>query len=175
MYQKGHVGVSMLVYLPILTASVVLAPKSFGVVATGWAVVVMLASLPDIDMRISFVKHRGFTHTVWFAGLVGAAFGAIGYFSGIHGLYPVSTQGEFAAFLAFAGGFSVIAHLLGDVLTPTGVKPFSPLWNRKFTVNVTKAKNPASNLLLFGAGVVLTLGVVGAFHQSVLTGVEAFF
>ncbi|WP_394295466.1 hypothetical protein [Halorubrum kocurii] len=34
--------------------------------------------IPDWDQRVPFISHRGPTHTVWFALLVGAVYAAIG-------------------------------------------------------------------------------------------------
>ncbi|TKX85447.1 metal-dependent hydrolase, partial [Halorubrum sp. SS5] len=69
MYRKGHVGASLVVYAPL--GFLVTALASIEVGAAGAVGVASLAMVPDLDMRVPFVKHRGITHTVWFALLVG--------------------------------------------------------------------------------------------------------
>lgn len=72
--------------------------------------------LPDIDHANSrlgskvpifskIFKHRGFTHTIYFAGIVTLL---IYYYNPIVALYI---------------GVGCISHLIGDILTPMGLKP----------------------------------------------------
>jgi inner membrane protein len=55
-----------------------------------------------------------------------------------------------------------VAHLLGDVLTPTGVRPFAPIRDEKYTLDVVKAANPLANYVLLGIGVVAVAGALAA-------------
>lgn len=66
------------------------------------------------------------------------------------------------------GTASVLAHLAGDVLTPMGISPLSPVSNAHVTFDRFKSKNPRINraLLLAGtaallASTVLTVGLSG--------------
>ena len=153
MYHKGHVGASLLVYAPFGFLVTALASIEAGlVVAAG---VASIAMVPDLDMRIPFVKHRGITHTVWFALLVGAAFGTVGL--------AVGFQRGIAEALLFGGaGFlfgavTIVSHLLADVLTPMGIRPFAPVRDTEYTLDLVTAANPLANYTLLGLG-----GIVAA-------------
>lgn len=116
------------------------------------------AMLPDLDMKLPVVKHRGITHTVWFALVAAVAGALIGYFL----LWPV---GAFllpdrswsrlvgTAFFCYLGFHAVITHLLGDVLTPAGIRPFSPVADTEVSLCLVKAANTPANALLYVAGV----------------------
>lgn len=84
----------------------------------GVGLAVGLASLPDVDQPLSRIRHRGPTHTVWFAVLVGLLAG-------------VGSTLVLGSSLAFRFGFvvgtcSILAHLAGDVVTPMGNQPTDP-------------------------------------------------
>ncbi|TKX82999.1 metal-dependent hydrolase, partial [Halorubrum sp. SS5] len=98
-----------------------------------------------------FVKHRGITHTVWFALLVGVAFGAAGLAVGLRsGLVEALLFGG-AGFLF--GVATIGSHLLADALTPMGVRPFAPLRDTEYTLDLVTAANPLANYALLGLGV----------------------
>ncbi|WP_121823467.1 metal-dependent hydrolase [Halostella salina] len=152
MYQLGHCGIALLVYAPI-GAALVLAGHGFAAYVGG-AVMVATATLPDCDHRLPLVEHRGPTHSVPFALLVGAGFGVVGSVvapavDGALGVDP-------AAFGFAIGCLSVATHLLGDVLTPMGIRPLWPVSDRRYTLNLTHAKNPLANYGLFALGVLAT-------------------
>jgi len=72
-------------------------------------ILLMFASiLPDFDMHVPFVRHRGIFHSIFAGALVGLLF------------LPFSFQLAFAFFLGYC------MHLLADSLTKAGVKPFWP-------------------------------------------------
>jgi len=151
-YQLGHYGLALLVYAPVGAALV----REGHVVAAylGGAVMVGTATFPDCDHRLPFVSHRGPTHSVPFALLFGAAFGAGGSALGpvlgpVIGVDP-------AAFGFAIGTLSVVTHLLGDVLTPMGIRPLWPLSRRSYSLGLTTAKNPVANYALFALGVFAT-------------------
>jgi inner membrane protein len=158
MYRTGHYGVSLLVYAPLAFALLVVREVTLAFVAG--AVVLWLATLPDVDHRIPGVTHRGVTHTVAFALAVGLVFGGGGYLlaDGLALGDPVPV----AAFGAFVGSLGVLAHLLGDVLTPAGVRPFWPLSARTYTLSLTRADDTLWNLGLLAAGVFATAAAVVA-------------
>ncbi|MGM0447877.1 MAG: metal-dependent hydrolase [Methanobacteriota archaeon] len=153
MYRNGHVGASLVVYAPFGFFATALASIEVGV--AGAVGVASLASLPDLDMRIPFVKHRGITHTVWFALLVGAAFGAVGLAVGFQrGIAEALLFGG-VAFLF--GAVTIVSHLLADALTPMGIRPFAPVRDTEYTLDLVTAANPLANYTLLGLG-----GVVAA-------------
>lgn len=155
MYRTGHLGVSLLVFAPI---GYLLVEAGLPVAAflTG-AAMCWLAMLPDVDHRLPLVPHRGPTHSLLFAAVVGGAFAAVGTALDAR-LASVSIQT--LAPLGFLAGFAAVAaHLLGDALTPAGVPLFWPLSEREFTLSVSRADNVATNYLLFALGVLAVAGV----------------
>ena len=149
MYRKGHLGVSLLVFAPI----------GFWLVRAGYTelafltggVMCWLAMLPDVDHRIPGIPHRGPTHSLLFAGLVGLVFGAVGTLVGSQ----VSLGYSFGlGTFGFALGFlTVVAHLLGDTLTPAGVNYLWPVSGYEYSLSVTPADSTVANYGLFVLGV----------------------
>jgi inner membrane protein len=155
-YRTGHYGVSLLLYAPVGLALIVLAEP--GLAVLGGAGVLALAGLPDVDHRIPGVSHRGITHTLAFAVTVGAAFAV--------GVYALATAGSntlgpaglvrSVAFAFGVGTFGVLAHLAGDVLTPSGVPLLWPVSSRRYSVSLTRADSTVWNYALFALGVFAT-------------------
>ncbi|MFB6167495.1 MAG: metal-dependent hydrolase [Haloferacaceae archaeon] len=154
MYRTGHYGVSLLAYAPVGLA-LVLAGRPAVAVAAG-AGVLWLARLPDVDHRLPGVPHRGPTHSLAFAALVGAALGGAALV-GSRALGFVNPTG-LAALAAAVGVFGVCAHLLGDVLTPAGVRLFWPV-GPEFSVSLTTADSTRWNYGLFALGLGATAAV----------------
>lgn len=46
-----------------------------------------------------------------------------------------------------------MAHILADVLTLAGVRPFAPVRDEKYTLDLAKAANPLANYVLLAVGV----------------------
>lgn len=154
MYRPGHHGTVMLLYAPV---GGVLAASSFELLGLLGAMFVFCAAMvPDIDRQVPRVGRRGFTHTVWFALLFGAATGLLGVFvrSWLLGL---SVELAFAYGFAL-GAFVVVVHVAGDALTPAGVRPFAPLSDRCLRRESEFAADPPGNYALFGIGL-LALGI----------------
>ena len=171
MYRTGHVGINILLYSPILFLTTTLDLLLFGLV--GLFITAHLASLPDIDLSYKILKHRGFTHTTTFGFLVGLIFGVVSIpitIVAIHfSLIPVSHYYVTAIILgSFMLGFiTVINHIIGDVITPSGVRPFKkpPLvpdtrffTDKRYTLSLVYAKNQLANggFLLLGT---ISIGV----------------
>jgi inner membrane protein len=160
MHREGHYGVALLAYAPI--AFVMFALEFATLAVLGGIVVVGGAMVPDLDQRVPGVKHRGPTHTIWFALAVGTVVG-------IAGVAIVWSQGLLSAlgtgvFGLIVGTLTVGAHILADVLTPTGVRPFAPIHEERYTLDIVTAANPIANyaLLVLGiaaAGIALAAGV----------------
>ena len=154
MYRKGHYGVSLLVFAPIAFALLAVGRADLAVVTGG--VMVWLAMLPDLDHRIPGIPHRGPTHSIAFAALVGGVFAAAG--SALGGAAGVgSVAGVALPVVGFAiGALAVLAHLLGDALTPAGVNFLWPVSARTYTVEFCRADNTIANYGLFAGGVFAT-------------------
>lgn len=151
MYAYGHYGVALLVYAPVAFALLV-ADASLLAFAGG-VVVLSVATLPDVDMRLPLVPHRGPTHSLLFAALVGAGFGAVGWALGQGAYQPLGDPATAAAFLGAMGALGVCSHLLGDVLTPAGVNVLWPLPGPDVSFYVARADNTLANWGLLGLGV----------------------
>jgi len=155
-YSNGHYGASLLCYAPVGFALLSAGFEAIAVV--GGAISLSLARLPDIDMRLPFVTHRGITHTLWFVLLVAALCGSAGWLLAQPlGLgLPVRT----AVFAGGIAGLSVTSHLLADVITPSGITPLWPLSGRHYTSNIVRADNWVANQMLFALGVFSVVMVV---------------
>ncbi|RAW46855.1 metal-dependent hydrolase [Halorubrum sp. 48-1-W] len=149
MYRNGHVGVALAVYSPVGFTLAVLS--GLEPAAAGAVVVASTAMVPDVDARVPFVEHRGITHTVWFAVAVGLLFGLVGGAVGTEG-GPVTTV-TFAVLGFVLGAGTVVSHLLADVITPMGIRPYAPVRNDHYTLDVVRAANPIANYVLLALGV----------------------
>jgi inner membrane protein len=156
MYQVGHYGASLLVYAPLGAAVAAIGHETIAIV--GGLLCVALSTLPDVDHRLPLVDHRGPTHTVLFALLVGAA---------LAGATALSLDGAAASvdvgvvvFAFVVGALSIGSHLLADVLTPMGIRAFWPVSRRRYSWNLTPAKSPVANAVLLGLGLVATVAAV---------------
>lgn len=165
MYREGHVGAALLAYTPLGAAAVLLGAESLALL--GALVSVALATLPDYDLRVSFVSHRGITHTVWFAAAVGAVLGGgVFLLAGggplLDGQSGISPVGRIAGFAAVVGVTATGSHIAADAITPMGITPFVPLSDRHYTASLVTADNTVANYTL------LALGVAVAASAAVL-------
>ncbi|MDB9299748.1 metal-dependent hydrolase [Halorubrum ezzemoulense] len=157
MYRKGHVGASLVVYAPFGFLVTALLSIEAGLV--GGAGAASTAMVPDLDMRVPVVTHRGITHTVWFALLVGVVLGGVGLAVGLQrGLAEALLFGA-AAFLF--GAVTIVSHILADALTPTGIRPYAPVRDTEYSLDLFTAANPFANYGLLGlGGVVVAVALV---------------
>jgi len=142
MHGKGHFGLTLLV-LSIAAIPIGLGPDNVMVAIILFASA--LSGLPDIDLKLG-IKHRGFTHNILFAILVGLGFGALfGYASGW--LYGV---------VGFISGFgAIMTHLLGDVMTFHKFKPFYPFDSREIAYGFFPANSEKANKGFFTARLIM--------------------
>ncbi|WP_433632706.1 metal-dependent hydrolase [Halomicrococcus sp. NG-SE-24] len=155
MYRPGHYGVALLTYTPIamLSSTIVTAQT----VIVGAVITITVAMLPDIDLRLPFVRHRGITHTVWFAGVVGVLLAII--------LAVATSWFILAVFLGGVATISVCSHLLADAVTPMGIRPFEPFWSSRYSLGIVLSENLIANYGLFGAGITVSVSVAAiTFH-----------
>ena len=87
---------------------------AFGILAT--------STLPDIDQKTALFKHRGWTHTIWFAIIVGVLYFifilVVGlFFPGL----PLLALVGLAVVGGFAAGLGVCVHIVGDIMTVQGI------------------------------------------------------
>lgn len=153
MYGPGHVGAALFCYAPVAAALTRSGEPALALLGTGTAVA--LSTLPDADEFDTLpVDHRGPTHTVWFVVAATAVLAAAGALLGLAAGRPAAL----AATLGGAAFVSLTSHLLADVVTPMGIRPFAPLsrWHHSF--DLTPAKNPRANTAMLGLGVLFALG-----------------
>ncbi len=156
MLKTGHQGAALLLYAPVGYVLLAIDP---GLAVIGLVGTVALSMLPDVDMRIPFVAHRGVTHTLLFVAVTAAALAAAGRtFADAMGLEPAVA----APLGAIVGVTAVGSHLLADALTPAGIPALWPLTDRRFSAGVVRADNPVVNYLLFVVGIAAT----GALAQA---------
>lgn len=162
MYRTGHLGTSLLVFAPVGYLLVV-AGYPVAAFVTG-ATMLWLTMLPDVDHRLPLVPHRGPTHSLLFAAVVGAGFAALSAFVGGQ---VVSLPREGLVSLGFVVGFVAIgAHLLADLLTPAGVPLFWPLSDRRHSLRLTRADSVVANSLLLLLGLLVVGGVAFLLLQG---------
>ncbi|MFP9192517.1 metal-dependent hydrolase [Natronosalvus vescus] len=149
MYQLGHYGAALIAYAP-LGAGVAIAGYEFWAVLGG-LLCVSLSTLPDCDHQLPFVPHRGPTHSIPFAILVGGGLAGASYV--VLDATTGTPEAAVVEFLFVVGTLSIVSHLLADALTPMGITPFWPLSRRHYTLNVTPAKSRLANYALFGLGI----------------------
>ena len=122
MHKKGHYGATLLGYAPL--GAVTLAVGFEAAAVTGGAVAVALAMVPDLDMKIPGVAHRGVTHTVRFALAIGAVTGTVGVALAAVGGAPVAVAVGAGVFGFVTGAVAIGSHIAADALTPMGVELF---------------------------------------------------
>ena len=155
MHREGHIGAALVAYAPL--GAIVLTLGFETVALLGAVAVAGLCMLPDLDLRVPLLAHRGPTHTVWFTlgvatllGLLGAVVGWQRAGGVADGLLTAISLGTFAFTLGVA---AIGSHLVADALTPAGVRPFAPYDDRRFTYALARANNPLANYGLLALGV----------------------
>ncbi|RLG33175.1 hypothetical protein DRN98_04295 [Methanosarcinales archaeon] len=154
MYAKGHIG------LTLLMLSLLMLP--FGANANAFFLIGLasgVSTLPDIDLEWQRsgipVHHRGVTHSLLFAIMVGTLVGGIFY-------YGYETPSWFVT--GFLGGFlGIISHLIGDSLTSHSFKPLWPFSSIEVGFGLCKASDKSVNenlMILGGLAFILYAGSV---------------
>lgn len=159
MHQEGHVGLNLVLFSPIaywLATQDELLLMGFMLIG-----VAGMAPIPDIDMRLP-IPHRGPTHSVWFAILVGVIYAAVLVLAGTGELELAALAG-----VGLISGFiGVIGHMLGDMITPMGVAPFEPMTSNWIGLGWVKSGDKRINRYFMQAGAysmtaALLVGTVG--------------
>lgn len=161
MYRLGHYGVALLSWAPV-GAILLAAGRPVDAVLVGIGIV-GLARLPDYDMQIPLLSHRGPTHTAAFALLVGVVLAGAGWFLARgSGMW---TRLDLAGMGATIGLLSVGSHLLADWLTPAGIPLLWPLSRRRYSISITRADNSFANVGLLAIGVFAAVSTVLFFYR----------
>lgn len=163
MHRTGHYGAGLLAWAPVGYALLSIDPALAFVGGLG---VLLLSTLPDVDLALPFVAHRGVTHTLAFLLAVSGALAALGWHLGgtVEGATtgPAAASGPAAgaAFGFMVGVVGVGSHLLSDVLTPMGVPLLWPVTDRRYSVQLTPSRNPVANWALLLLGLLATAGAL---------------
>lgn len=150
MYRPGHYGMVLLLYSFVGYA--LLSRRYDDHAVAGTALVILVTMTPDWDGFVSWLPHRGPTHTVWFALLVGAVLGTAVVLDGRRRGHDPRTVASLGCWAGGLGTLSVLAHLVTDALNPVGIRPFYPVSDYLLTFELTTPGNPVANFGLLALG-----------------------
>ncbi|SNR49788.1 inner membrane protein [Halorubrum vacuolatum] len=144
----------LILYAPVLV--VLLWMELYVFALLGLVLGMGLVMLPDKDQGIPLLPHRGFTHTIWFASLVGLGMALVGMILAPILIWIGVDVQIVVLFLGFVGVFSIVAHLFADAITPAGIRPYQPLSQRRHSGRIS-ANSFLGNwvLWLLGIGAIL--------------------
>lgn len=171
MYRKGHLGIAGVV-AGILPWAL---PVSLWITLT--AVIITFERVPDKDHAIPLIAHRGYSHTLVGAALVGGCvtatvLGSIVYLTAIDSnaiIYATTTNGELLQKLGviiWVGAvLGFVTHMIGDMITVGtdiyGIKPFAPFSDWECGIQLCKAGSERWNRIFFISGAaVLSISIV---------------
>ena len=168
MESSGHFG-----FAAIVSYVLVWIAKHLDISFNWWdgAIIILgssfLASIPDIDIRLRYfgVKHRGFTHTVWFALVL-----AIPIYVGLDYLaekgfqFPISPH---TASLIVV--LAVLTHILADILNYHKIRPLAPLSNAAVSLRLFHSSNMFANAGFFLIG----SAIIAAYFYGIIDNGEA--
>jgi len=156
MYRNGHYGAALLAYAPIGTTAILFGSPNAA--TAGGIVTVFLATVPDLDMKIPDLAHRGPTHTVHFAAVVGIVVAVLAFgVAMLSDMSALATAGS-AVFGFFTGSVAIGSHIVADALTPMGVEPFGAD-GPHYSLGWVRAANQLANYVLLGLGLGAVAGV----------------
>lgn len=162
MYTTGHYGVALLVYAPVAFLLLQVAPV---LALVGGIGVIAISTLPDVDHRLPFVRHRSLTHTIPFLLAVSSALAGLGWWLAGTGSGLPGGRVAVAAFGFGVGVLGIGSHLLADAITPMGVPLLWPFSRERFTLDLTNSNDRLANGVLLVLGLAAT-GAVYALASS---------
>jgi inner membrane protein len=181
MHREGHRGIVLLALAPVLYRLFTADQPVLALLACG---VLVIEPLPDKDFVVPGLSHRGVSHSLLTAALIGALCASVGWAIGTYVTRPLLpwlqanvlvgpqwttwTATHFAVLDAaslvlvgfWVGAGGICLHLLGDVITTSGIQPLVPFSRWTLNPSPLRAANPLVNRGLFVLGVVATVAVV---------------
>ncbi|WP_440008377.1 metal-dependent hydrolase [Halomicrococcus sp. SG-WS-1] len=149
MNKLGHWGIVLFIFSFVVYGLVVReqtrAAKIITVSGLGMGI------SPDIDLYTAWFAHRGVTHTIPAALFAGGVLATLAWFITP---FALTSRSEEAVYGFLTGGIGVGCHILGDIITPMGIKILYPLAPQAYTFDIISAHNLAANLLLLLFGVI---------------------
>lgn len=171
MNQEGHIGLSMLLMSPI---SLLLGLTGNYYLCLGFSICVFwMSTIPDIDIAISRsllgkvvdIDHRGFTHTVYFGIICGLLA------SGIGSVIPSHSPILSISVMFLSGFLGVVFHIVGDVMTPTGVNYYPRSMESEYSLDWFNYNNVAANFGFLFLGFLAVSSSFVAIYDSLFEGV----
>lgn len=183
MYRHGHIGIALLILAPISYALIQSGQFALtGLLALG---VLLIEPLPDNDHRIPRLSHRGVSHSLLTAGIIGLLCAECGWLLGRYLTVPlahwlqttvlpatsitavtIATEQlatltpETLTGLGFViGVLGICVHLAGDIITVSGIQPFLPFSRRRISLSRLRAASTLANTVFLLLGV-LAMGTV---------------
>lgn len=156
MKSEGHTGLALLLVAPLVLGFSFLV--SDAILYTFIILMVIFVNIPDVDYRLSRsfigditgIKHRGFTHTIYFAIICGM----------LTASFTVPSHGILTVIIMFMSGFlGVTLHCAGDVVTPTGIKFIPLIQESSYSLDWFNYNNVIANFGFFILGFV-SIGIV---------------
>lgn len=155
MYPPGHLGLTFLLFVPLGAA---LVASGRGREVKLWLCVAAAATLaPDLDAFLPGLAHRGLTHSAAAAVTLGLVVAGAAW---LHSRSAASGRRRHAVLGFVVGAGGVGSHLLGDVVTPMGVRPFYPVSPAVYSFDLFSASNGMANLAVLTFGVLACLTLV---------------
>lgn len=152
----GHLGITLLFCAPLANA---LVTSGYRTEVPRWVgIALVVTMLPDFDIFLPWFAHRGVTHSLLAAVCLGVV---VAVFAAARWGDPLESSAGYSrrAVLGFAvGAGSVVSHLVGDVITPMGIRPFLPA-DPVYTLKLVYANDLGANLALIGIGLVVFCAV----------------
>lgn len=156
MHKLGHHGISAIATSPIVlwliyTNNNLLA--LFAILTT-----LFTANIPDWDLKIPLMTHRGVSHTIWVPFIIGGMITGISY--SVNG-----TIGIFTTVIMLTTFVSITSHIVSDTLTPSGAKLFYPIKDKVYTYNMVYSANSIVN----GSLGVVSLLIYMLYFQAIIS------
>lgn len=190
MDRHGHVGLNLLVYTPI--AYYLFQSGQAALAAVGLVALFALEPLIDLDYVVPGATHRGTSHSLFGALVVGllcgvgvyiltgvavttftqAAFGQPVIVSGASEQSPLNPVRNAKIGVLFGIG-AVLLHLIGDSITRSGIRPFLPFARSRLAFELISEEGWAQ-FVLFGIGLIAFGGMFLVAHPSVRRGLIGF-
>ena len=148
----GHLGITLFLCAPLVNA---LVTSGYRTEVPRWVGLALAVTMvPDLDLYLPWFTHRGLSHSLLAAVCVGVVVAVV---VAARWGDPLASSADYVrrAMLGFTvGAGSIVGHLVGDVITPMGVRPFFPL-DSVYTLNLFYAKDVEANLAFMLIGVVV--------------------
>ncbi|MBX0303576.1 metal-dependent hydrolase [Haloarcula salinisoli] len=165
MYPPGHVGLTALLFAPLICWFRLRGRRAAATECLG--VALALAVLPDIDKVWPGLVHRGVTHTLLAAMIAGVL---VVLLFRAPAVGSPGLGGEHPAVCYLVGAAGVVSHLVGDVITPMGIQPLFPASRAAYSLDIVQASSTSANVLLVVVG---AAALVCSYRVPVSPPVEA--